>query len=196
MKQWPSPAIWLCALVFACGQKPGGPTSGGAAGPGDERASQSTPIDGSGEPFVVDEAWERAKGGDEEELARLARVKGLDALVAGLDAPAKTGARPTAIRALAHAPGFAQIVQLARIAEEGSDEDADLALQSAHAIAARARTAEEVEDAAELREGCEILLRLAKNASAPRKRRILALGTLRMFADRGVVATAELPPDP
>ncbi len=187
----PSIGAWAVALVFvACGKTP--PPPGGPGTSGD--STDPAVVDAVTTPFAMDEAWERAREGDDDELARLARLKGVPGLLAGLEA---TGpARAVAIRALGVAPGLGQVAALARMAEVGEEADATLALESIRTIAARPRTAEQVEDAAELREGCEILLRIAKSSNAARNRRRLALGALRMFADRGVVPTAELPADP
>lgn len=187
----PCLGVWVVALVFcACGKTP--PQPGGPAGSGD--STDPAVVDAVTTPFVMDEAWERAREGDDDELARLARQKGVPGLLAGLEAPGPP--RAVAIRALGVAPGYGQVAALARVAEVGEEGDSTLALESIRAIAARPRTAEQVEDAAELREGCEILLRVAKSPNAARNRRRLALGALRMFADRGVVSISELPADP
>lgn len=184
----PCLTAWLlAAAIVACGKGPQG------APPGSSSAGEvaSSTLAAAPGPFALDEAWERAKDGDEEELARLVRQKGVPGIVAGLEAGGP--AKPIALRALAVAPGYGQVLLLAQTAEAGDDETAELALVGAVTIAARARSAEEIEDAAELREGCDLLLRIAKNPNTPRKRRILTVGALRMFADRGIVSQSEVP---
>jgi hypothetical protein len=133
--------------------------------------------------------WTRAKDGDEDDLMRLAAREGS----AGLEEGARDSAwKNTAIRAMAYAPGLAQIAYLADVAKGGADEDARAALVSLATIAARVRTSEDPEDALELRAGCDTLKSLADDSSAPRERRIGAVRALRMLADRGCVRSADI----
>ena len=140
--------------------------------------------------------WTRAKAGDADDLARLADREGASGLVARASEDAAW--RLAAIRAMAFVddPGaFEALPSLARAARTGDDAEAMAALESAGDLASRPRRAVDPEDAAELREGCDLLLALAKDTQAPRPRRIASVRALRMLADRGCVKVADLPTD-
>lgn len=123
--------------------------------------------------------WQNATDGDVEDLTTLAVEEGAGHLVE----VAKTHKelRPTAIRAMAYAYGWAQLPFLAEVAGAKDNDEATLALGSAFDIAARPRRSEDVEDVDELREGCEALGALARDGSRPKPRRLGAIRTLRML---------------
>jgi hypothetical protein len=191
-------------LVTACRPSTGG---GGAAATKASASSSSAsaglsvsatdaaPALGALEGPALD-LWTRAKAGDADDLARLADHEGAAGLVARASEDATW--RLAAIRAMAFVddPGaFEALPLLARAARTGDDAEATAALESAGDLAARPRRAVDPEDAAELREGCDLLLALAKDTQAPRPRRIACVRALRMLADRGCVKAADLPTD-
>ena len=145
---------------------------------------------------VVEELWARARGGDADDLARLADREGESGLAGrGERDPA---ARLTAIRAMAYAPepgAFAGLPFLAEAARAPDEAQAEAALESAIDLAARPRRAIDPEDAAEMKEGCDMLLALANDPKAVRVRRVNAIRALRMLADRGCVDPHALPTD-
>jgi hypothetical protein len=132
--------------------------------------------------------WARAKDGDVEDLASLAVHEGAAGLV---EAAREPELRPTALRAMAYAHGWAQLPYLARVAAAADDDAARLALESVVELAARPRTSEDVEDAGELREGCAALTALGGDPKRPAARRGPALRALRMMPCPG----ADAPPD-
>lgn len=121
--------------------------------------------------------WIAANDGDLEDLTTLAVHEGAIGLVEAASDPALRG---TAIKAMAYARGWAQLPFLAGVAAGKDDEEARLALAATVELAARPRTAEDPEDAEELRVGCEGLLALARDTARPRARRIVAVRALRM----------------
>ena len=159
---------------------------GGAGDPNVAAGASSAPVVSrtsfppeAGPAVVRDVAmWTSAREGQTEDLASLATHEGAAGLV---EAASNPELRKTALRAMGFARGWAQLPYLVRTASEPDDEDARLALDSAVELAARRRTAEDVEDAAELREGCEKLGALARDGERARERRILALRALRMM---------------
>jgi len=132
--------------------------------------------------------WAAAREGGAEELASLASHEGAAGLV---EAAAEPELRPTALRAMAYARGWAQLPLLAKTAAGADDELSRLALASAVELAARPRRSEDVEDVAELGEGCTELVALARDPKRDRERRIGALRALRMMP----CPKAELPTD-
>jgi hypothetical protein len=82
---------------------------------------------------------------------------------------------------MGYARGWAQLPFLAAAASATDDAEARLALSSAVELAARPRRSEDVEDEAELREGCETLGALARATGGDKSRRIEALRALRML---------------
>jgi hypothetical protein len=132
--------------------------------------------------------WDHAREGDVEDLTTLATHEGATGLVEAADEDAAL--RPTAIRAMAQARGWAQLPYLAKTASGSDDELAKLALASVVDLGARARRAEDPEDAEELRDGCEKLLALARDKERARARRVPAIRALRMLpcpaADGGI----------
>ncbi len=187
--------------VVAC--RPGAPSGGGApsaastaaAGGGLTGGAAVTPSIAPLDPVEL-ELWTRAKGFEADDLARLADHEGAGGLVTR--ASAEPAWRPTAIRAMAFAPepgAFEELPWLARNARTESDPEAAAALDSVIDLAARPRRAIDPEDAAELREGCDLLLALAKDAQAPRARRIASVRALRMLSDRGCVKASDVPSD-
>jgi hypothetical protein len=122
--------------------------------------------------------WASAKSGGPEDLASLANHEGATGLV---EAAAEPELRVTALRAMGYARGWAQLPFLAITAAAEPEEDARAALESVVELAARPRRSEDVEDEPELREGCEKLGALVREAARPRDRRIPALRALRMM---------------
>jgi hypothetical protein len=136
--------------------------------------------------------WAAAEQGDPEELMRLEDQVGCERLH-------ELGLRPdlrvTAIRAMAYCGDFSELPWLVQCATEAGDTEARAALEAVDDLAARPRRATDPEDADELHVGCASLLALARSTSRPKERRVLAVGALRMLADRGCVRRAEIPTD-
>lgn len=177
--------IWLAAggalvAVVALFATCGGCGHRGADG---KPAATSGVVDGSapvdaGPPPRSELQWEAAKGGEVEDLALLAVNEGAAGLVEAAKDPEL---RPTALRALAYARGYAQLPFLAEVAAAKDDAEAAVALDAVVEIAARPRRQEDPEDAEELKTACAGLLALAKDAPRPRMRRVQAIRALRML---------------
>lgn len=176
--------IALFATCGGCGRStPNAPGANGSA--------SASAADAAAAPSVAiasERLWELAKDGEEEDLATLAVHEGAAGLVEGAARPEQ---RLTAIRAMAYARGWAQLPFLANAAVAKDDAEAMAALESVVDLAARPRTSEDPEDAAELAEGCEKLAGLAKAAERPKARRIVAIRALRMMP----CPNTELPTD-
>jgi hypothetical protein len=148
-------ATLACAACSACG-KGGEPSV--APGPSSAVVNRtSPPLPEAGPVAYRDVAmWTSARAGEggaegtAEDLASLATHEGAAGLV---EAAANEALRPTALRAMAYARGWAQVPYLAQTAGGGSDEDARIALASLSELAGRPRRSEDVEDVEELREG-------------------------------------------
>lgn len=170
----------VVAACSACGKGGGAGGTDVAAGTSSAPAISRTSFPPEAGAAVVRDVamWTSAREGQTEDLASLATHEGAAGLV---EAAADPELRKTALRAMGFARGWAQLPYLARAASEPDDEEARLALDSALELAARRRTAEDVEDATELRDGCEKLGALARDAERPRLRRVLALRALRMM---------------
>jgi hypothetical protein len=151
--------------------------AGDDAGPMDEREAQ---------------AWGQADGGEPQELMRLTDLVGCETLRERASDPLL---RATAVRAMAYCPDFSELPWLAEVAATGRDEDAVAALTAVIDQAARPRRPTDPEDAEELHTGCGALLGLARAVERPKVRRVLAVRALRMLADRGCVARADIPTD-
>jgi hypothetical protein len=183
-------AIAIALLFATCGACR---KSGSTSGPTSASASASGSASGASAPQPVhapidDKMWAAAKDGEEEDLATLASHEGAVGLVEATKDPAL---RPTAIRAMGYARGWAQLPYLVTAASGDDQNDAKAALESIEDLAARPRRSEDNEDAAELQEGCEKLLVLAKDAKTDRGRRISAIRSLRMMP----CPKADLPTD-
>lgn len=178
--------VILFATCGGCGRSNPTPTSprASASAPG------SAPVDGAtaAAPATNDRLWELAKDGEEEDLATLAVHEGAAGLVEGA---ANADQRLTAIRAMGYARGWAQLPYLATAAAGKDDAEAKAALESIVDLAARPRRSEDPEDAAELAEGCEELVTLAKAVDRDKARRVTAIRALRMMP----CPKAELPTD-
>jgi hypothetical protein len=122
--------------------------------------------------------WTAAREGGPEDLATLATHEGAAGLV---EAAAEPELRATALRAMGYARGWAQLPYLAKTAAGTEDDEARTALEAAVELGARPRRAEDVEDDAELRDGCEKLGALARDTARASERRVLALRALRMM---------------
>jgi hypothetical protein len=136
--------------------------------------------------------WAAAKDGDSEELMRLADGLGCEGLhQRAQEEDAIT--RAVAIRAMRYCRDFFELPWLAEVADGANDAEARIALETIADLVAQPRRATDPEDAFELREGCSALLALARSPKKPRERRVLAVSALRMLADRGCVARADIP---
>ena len=171
------------AACNACGRKGGGADPNVA--PGEQSATAeshasrtSVPPDAGAAAARNVAMWSSARGGQTEDLATLATEEGAAGLI---EAAADPELHVTALRAMAYAPGWAQMPYLAKTAAGPDDEEARIALLATVELAARPRHSEDVEDEPELREGCEKLGALARDAAASRDRRIIALRALRML---------------
>ncbi len=185
--------IFTALLLGAGCAKSEGTADGGARGDGAAEASASSagPVDAKSARDGED-PWKAAESLDDDELARLAMAEGPDGLLEGAAADPKRA--PLAARALAYTSALRVLPFLAERGA-GDGDDAAAALESAVAIAALRRRAEDPEDAVEMRAGCAALLALAKNNDRPKKNRILAIRALRMLEPRGCVAAADIPTD-
>ena len=172
-------AALACAACSACGKSPAGEPN---VAPGMSSApvvSRTSLPPEAGAALVREVAmWTSAREGTAEDLASLATHEGAAGLV---EAAADADLHATALRAMGYARGWAQLPYLAQAATGTSDDDARLALESVNQLAVRARRSEDVEDAEELREGCEKLGALARDGARARDRRIPALRALRML---------------
>lgn len=171
------------AACNACGRKGGGAEPNVAPGESssahEAHPSRTSAPPDAGAAAVRDVAmWTSAREGQVEDLATLAISEGAAGLV---EAAAQPELHVTALRAMAYARGWAQLPYLAQTALGTDDDDARIALDSAVLLGARPRRAEDVEDEAELREGCEKLGSLARDVARARDRRVLALRALRMI---------------
>jgi hypothetical protein len=177
------------ATCSACKKSPGAGVNSAAGTSSAPVVSRTSVPAEAGAAAVRDVAmWTAARGGAPEDLASLATHEGAAGLV---EAAAEPELRATALRAMGYARGWAQLPFLARTAAGKDDDEASLALASAVELAARPRTAVDVEDAVELHEGCAALEGLARETSRARERRIEALRALRMLP----CPAADLPTD-
>ena len=166
------------AACSACGKSPAGGVNSASTStaPPVNRTSVSPE---AGAAAVRDVAmWTSAREGTTEDLASLATHEGAAGLV---EAASEPELRPTALRAMGFAPGWAQLPFLTTAASGKSEDEARLALASVLELAERPRRSEDVEDVEELGEGCAKLLALAREASQPRERRVGAIRALRMM---------------
>jgi hypothetical protein len=168
--------VVLFAACGGCGWRASGPADRTRMSDGQAAA----PKEGTPDAGVLRDPllWANAKEGEVEDLAELAVHEGAAGLVEAASEPLL---RPTAIRAMAYARGWAQLPFLATVASGKSDEEARLALESIVELAARPRLSEDPEDAEELREGCEALGSLARDTARLRARRAAAVRALRMM---------------
>lgn len=170
-------ALTAVAACSACGKNPAGGANTG--GPTAAPVSRTSVPPEAGAAAVRDVAmWSSAKNGGVEDLASLAVHEGAIGLVEGANEPEL---KPTALRAMAYARGWAQLPYLVQIAGAESDEEARIALDSVVELAARPRRSEDVEDENELRDGCEKLGALAREAGKSRDRRVIAIRAFRMM---------------
>jgi hypothetical protein len=168
--------VVLFAACGGCGRRASGPADKARTSAGEGAAPKKGAPDAGDlrDPLL----WTNAKEGEVEDLAELAVHEGAAGLV---EAASEPQLRPTAIRAMAYARGWAQLPFLATVASGKDDEEARLALESVVELAARPRTSEDPEDVEELRQGCEALGSLARDTARPRARRVAAVRALRMM---------------
>jgi hypothetical protein len=182
----------IAALVLfgvGCGKKDAAPQAAVSTSTGSAPSASSgrAPEAGAASDPAID-AWSAAASLEPEDLSRLALREGSAGIVAGATSDAK---RKIAVHALAFGEDFDALPFLGEVA---GGADAPLALAAADTagvLAARRRMALAPEDALEVREGCDRLLAVAKDASKPRPLRLKVLRALRMLADRG--CARELP---
>jgi hypothetical protein len=176
-------ATVACCLALvacsACGKSPaGGPNVAPGTSSAPVVSRTSLPPD-AGAALARDVAmWSAAREGQAEDLASLATHEGAAGLI---EAAAEPALRPTALRAMGYARGWAQLPHLAAAAAGTDDDEAKIALESVVELAARPRRAEDVEDGAELHDGCESLGALARDTNGVRERRVIAIRALRMM---------------
>ncbi|WP_394839393.1 hypothetical protein LVJ94_21135 [Pendulispora rubella] len=171
------------ALATACGRGQTSTAGAPASGSSSAAADGSAPAPPGASSEQLDAQWARAREGEADELARLARKEGALGLVERGSANAEW--RETALRALAYADGWAGLPWLAEVGAGTNEKEAALALESASALAARPRRAVDPEDALELRAGCDKFLALAAQAQRPKPVTQAAARTLRMLAEYG-----------
>jgi hypothetical protein len=184
-------ALWGLAAVAHCGRA----TSNASAAAAAVRDAAVDALDPeAGEPMDSREAeqWARARTGDEDERIRLAALVGCTGLRERASDPAL---RRTAILAMAHCPDFSELPWLVDVGTGAHDDEALDALEAVVDQAARVRRATDPEDADDLHAGCGALLSLARTPAVSRPRRVRAVRALRMLADRGCVALADIPHD-
>ena len=170
-------AVGLFAACGGCRRPHPDATSAAAASASASGAALETDA-GAQAPRSSSLLWASAKEGEAEDLMSLAAEEGAAGLV---EAAAEADRRPTAIRAMGFARGWAQLPFLVRAAGAKDDDEAKLALDAVLELAARPRKAEDPEDKSELQEGCEALDGLARDAARPRARRVAAIRALRMM---------------
>lgn len=174
-------AILVVATCNACrhGQGKSDPSVGSAA-PGPVSTSSTAVRAAAGDAGVLDPLmWSHARTGSPEGLQTLADHEGASGLVEAAEADATL--RPIALRAMGLAAGWSQIAYLAKVAANGTDEEASLALDSAIELGARPRTSADNEDVDELVEGCSGLVGVAKDTGKAKSRRVSAVRALRML---------------
>jgi hypothetical protein len=158
---------------------------------GTELRAEAAPTSTARDPRI-EELWERAADGELADLARLYDREGERGLIERATLPVY---RMTALAALGCAEDFTPLPFLADVASTGPDAEAALALESAERLAARPERARDPEDALELREGCDRLLALARQTTAPAGRRARAVSALRMLASTGCIRGDAIPVD-
>ena len=168
----------LFGACSACGKGPGA-SSVPSALPSAAYVNR-TEVPGEAGPVALRDVamWTSAREGPTEDLASLATHEGAAGLV---EAAREAELRPTALRAMGFARGWAQLPFLVTTATAKNDEEAKLALDAVLELAARPRRSEDVEDLEELGDGCAKLFGLAREPSQPRDRRVSAVRALRMM---------------
>jgi hypothetical protein len=137
--------------------------------------------------------WAAAREGDAEERMRLADLVGCGGLQERALADAEL--RSVAAASMGYCNDFSELPWLAEVAAGKDDAEARAALVAIGQLAARPRRATDPEDAPELHEGCAALLAMARDPGRPKDRRALAIGALRMLAERACVSPADIPRD-
>lgn len=180
--------LTLFGACSACG-KGTGPTAVPSSEPSAAYVNRTEVPAEAGPAAVRDVAmWTSARDGTTEDLASLATHEGAAGLV---EAAREAELRPTALRAMGFARGWAQLPFLVTAATAKNEEEATLALDAVLELAARPRRSEDVDDVDELSEGCTKLLGLARETSQARDRRVKAIRALRMMP----CPKADLPAD-
>ena len=187
-------AMATFAACGGCGKRmPAGEVTAAAHAAGDAAAAASGALVDADAFAVANRLmWSGAEDGECEDLAALAVHEGAMGLVEATSIPEL---RETALKAMGYAAGFAQLPFLAKVAGGKNDDEARLALAATVELAARPRRAEDVEDADELREGCEGLFALARDKARPKWRRASAVRALRMMPCPPSLSDEGLPSD-
>ena len=177
-------AVGLVLIVATCNACRHGqgkdPSAVGSAAPSPVSTSSSAVRAAAGDAGVLDPLmWSHARTGNPESLQTLADHEGATGLIDAAEQDATL--RPIALRAMGLAAGWAQMPYLAKVAATGSDEEAELALDSAIDLAARPRTSVDNEDTEELADGCAGLIGIAKDTGKAKNRRVSAVRALRMM---------------
>jgi hypothetical protein len=179
----------LLALV-ACGR--GAATAGATHAEGGVFEQAALPVPILPREAQVEELWTRAAEGEQADLERLHDREGESGLLERALIP---GYRMTALQAMGCGTDFVALPYLASVATDGTDAEAEAALESASSLAAVPLRQRDPEDALELRVGCDALLALARRADAPHVRRTRAVSVLRMLTGTGCVASEAIPND-
>jgi hypothetical protein len=177
----------LCAAASGCHRGAAASTVGAAT----EDPPPATVADEPMSP-AEEQAWARAEDGGEAESVRLVDLVGCTTLRERAKVPER---RAAAIRAMSGCDDFSELPWLASLAADGRDDEALAALDAIVDQAARPRRPADPEDAEELASGCQTLLALSRATSEPRPRRVLAVRSLRMLAERGCVKKSDIPTD-
>lgn len=131
----------------------------------------------------ANDLWQSAASLEPDVLGRLALTEGSVGLVEGATTPER---RKIAVHALAFGEDLVALPFLGEVAAQTSDPSLALvAADAASSLAARRRAQVAPEDALEIREGCDRLLAVAKDAQKAKVLRLRVLRTLRMLEDRG-----------
>lgn len=190
------PLALLAVVHCGKGATPAAPVGSTTAAAGSDAARpvEAGADEDAGGPMDAREmdAWGRALDGGDDDDVRLADLVGCVGLRERAQDPRL---RRIAIRAMGQCQDFSELPWLADLGAHAPDAEAIAALDAIVAQAARVRRATDPEDADELHEGCGMLLGLAKTATQPAARRVRAIRSLRMLADRGCVKRADIPAD-
>lgn len=184
---WIFLGLGLLSSAGGCSRNPDATVQGAAAPSGSALSLAVADASASRAPA----AWAHARSMSAEDLASLAAVEGASGLVAVAETDGDL--RRVAIAALAFAPSQLGLPFLATRVRDAEQEEALAAARTVHALASRARSPEDWEDGAELREGVATLLVTARDEKRARPLRVIVVSALRMYADAGVLAADEIP---
>ncbi|HEX7666293.1 MAG TPA: hypothetical protein VF407_17325 [Polyangiaceae bacterium] len=185
-------ALAIVTTLSACGSCSKNASSGSLVTDAGENHALAALFEAGPTPDE-DVLWSTAASGDPDDLARLADREGsADLAREGAADPARRG---TAVKALAYGEGYAGLPFLAQIAAGADAAQAADAADSIDALSGRVRTAEDPEDALELRAGCDAITATAKDTTKAKPVRIALVRALRKWADLGCAKPEEIPSD-